>query len=149
MAIVLAVPGLEVTVEVDNVPLPEYQYADEETDQDEEEDALGAEHREPADSVTKYIEVTSGAEFSVRMLFKVPLDATMPAHADIYIDNNYIQAPLRETGDVVNLRGYKYAMAMSNEDGQMVTQRFRFSKLSIGKSWIDMRRSSSKLTHCR
>jgi hypothetical protein len=77
--------------------------------------------------------VPSGAEFSVRTLFSEPFDATMPVHADIYIDNNYIKAPLRETGDIVDSRGYKYAMAMSNEEGQTVTQKFLFSELDIGE----------------
>ncbi|KAJ4338701.1 hypothetical protein N0V87_003825 [Didymella glomerata] len=108
MAIAPTLPGVEITVEVDNAPLQEH-------------------HNH------QIFEVPSGAEFSVRTLFSEPFDATMPVHADIYIDNNYIQAPLRETGDIVDSRGYKYAMAMSNEEGQTVTQKFLFSELDIGE----------------
>ncbi|KAL1648624.1 hypothetical protein SLS61_006751 [Didymella pomorum] len=124
MAIVLAIPGLEVTVEVENVPLPEHQYEDEDAASDIEDDLDNS-------TTTKYLEAPSGAEFSVRALFSEHFDATMPVHADIYIDNTYIQAPLREDGHIGGSCWYKYAMAMSKEQGQTVTQKFRFSELVI------------------
>ncbi|KAF2622227.1 hypothetical protein BU25DRAFT_462989 [Macroventuria anomochaeta] len=62
MAITPAAPGLEVTIEVDNVALPEHQY--------EDEDITNAGHEAFANSVTKYLEVPLGAEFSIRWLLK-------------------------------------------------------------------------------
>lgn len=124
MVIAPAIPGLEVTVEVDNVPLPEHQYEDE----DETSDG----HEAPSISVTRYLEVPSGAEFSIRTLFKEPFDATMPVHTDLYIDNNYIRALRRETGDMEEARGFKYAMVMSSDEEQTVTQKLRFSEIDLG-----------------
>ena len=126
MVIAPAVPGLEVTIEVDNVPLPEHQYADEDEDTTPKHDAFN-------NSVIKYIEVPSGAQFSVRWLIKEPFDETFSTYAAVQLDGTYLNGPLRETGHRDVARGYKYAMTMSKVDGQVFTQEFRFSELEIGK----------------
>jgi hypothetical protein len=138
MAIDPAVPGLEVTVEVDNVALPEYQ-CDYEDDTSAGDEAF-------ENSVTKYLEVPSGTEFSVRWLLKEPFDATLPTHADVMLDGFYVQSPLRETGDRDDAQGYKYTKAMSKEGGQAFTQTFRFSELEIGQSPEPCTRQACSLT---
>ncbi|KAF3007690.1 hypothetical protein E8E13_009347 [Curvularia kusanoi] len=119
MAIIPAVPGLEVTIEVDNVALPEHQYDDQDAG--------------PiiTDSIITYLEVASGSEFSVRWLLKESFEATRATYASVMLDGSYIHAPLRETGDLDGHRGYKYAMAMSEEAGEVFTQKFRFSEIDI------------------
>lgn len=113
MAIAPAVPGLEVTVEVSNVALPEHRH--------ENDNVTSAGHEAFANSITKYLEVPSGAEFSVRWLMKEPFDATLPTYAAVMLDGNYLNGPLRETGDKDNHRGYKYVKTMSEENGHIFT----------------------------
>ncbi|XPS78144.1 hypothetical protein M3J07_010165 [Ascochyta lentis] len=128
MAIAPSVPGLEVTIEVDNVALPEYQYEDEGTPI--------AGHEAFDDSVTKYLEVPVGAEFSVRWLLKPPFESTAATHADVMLDGCFLQAPFRETGDRDTFRGYKYAKTIVRQDAQGFTQSFRFSELETDDSTL-------------
>ncbi|KAF1928525.1 uncharacterized protein M421DRAFT_92262 [Didymella exigua CBS 183.55] len=93
MAITPAIPGLEVTVKVDNVALPEYEY------EYDNENATNADDDADTKSTNKYLELPCGTEFSVRTMFRQPLDVTLQVHTDLYIDNNYLSALLRETGD--------------------------------------------------
>lgn len=124
MAIVSAVPGLKVTIEIDNVALPEYPY--------EDEDEASAAADGFSNTVTKYLEVPSGAEFSVRWLLKTPFEPTAVTYADVYLDGNHLQAPFTETGDRDEHRGYEYSKTMSKHDGQSYAQTFRFSELDVG-----------------
>ncbi|KAF3036907.1 hypothetical protein E8E12_003396 [Didymella heteroderae] len=131
MAIAPAVPGLDVTVEVNNVALPEYQYENEDAYQYGDKEAISAGHEDSACSVTKYLEVPSGAEFSVRWVLKEPFDNTLPTHAQVMLDGSYLNVPFQETGDKDDARGYKYMKTVSEENGQVFTQTFRFSELEI------------------
>jgi hypothetical protein len=128
MAIASAVPGVEVTIEVDNVALPEHQY-----ECDEEAIVLDG---ELSNAVTKYLEVPSGAEFLVRYLLKAPFDPASATHADIMLDGSSLQAPFRETGDKDGHTGYKYSRTTFKTEGQGYTQTFRFSELEHGKCTI-------------
>ncbi|UPX16788.1 uncharacterized protein EKO05_0007174 [Ascochyta rabiei] len=125
MAIIPSMPGLEVTIEVDNIALPEHEY--------EDEDTTTAGHGAFDDSVTRYIEVPSGAEFSIRWLLRPPFESTAAIHATVMLDGFYLHAPIRETGDKDNVQGYKYAKTIYKEDRQSFAQSFRFSELEIGK----------------
>lgn len=125
MAIAPAVPGLEVTIEVDNVALPEHQC--------EDDDVTTTGHEAFANSVVKYLEVPSGAEFSVHWLLKEPFDTTIPTYAGVMIDGTYLQAPFREAGDRDGDRGYKYAKSSFEEGEKSYTQNFRFSELEVGQ----------------
>ncbi|KAJ4339710.1 hypothetical protein N0V95_007704 [Ascochyta clinopodiicola] len=125
MAIIPSIPGLDVTIEVDNTALPEHEY--------EDEDTTTTPNEIFDDSATKYLEVPSGAEFSVRWLLKPPFEPTAAIHATVMLDGFFLNAPVRETADKDNIRGYKYAKTTSKEGGQDFTQSFRFSELEIGK----------------
>lgn len=125
MAIAAGVPGLEVTVEVDNAPLPEHRYDD--------KDSTEAGNDAYANSVIKYLEVPSGAEFSIRWLMKEPFDATRPTDARVMLDGTYMHVPFMECGDKDGSRGFKYNKITSNEDSTSATQIFRFSELQIGQ----------------
>lgn len=132
MAIVPAVLGLEVTVEVDNIALPEYQYEDDA--ENEHEDEAGAHRAVLTNSVTKYLEVPSGAEFSVRWIMKEPFDAPRPTFARVMLDGFYLQSPMMESGDKDGARGFMYRRTISGDKDQTFTQTFRFSELEIGQS---------------
>jgi hypothetical protein len=108
MAIAPAVPGLEVTIEVD-VPLPKHQY--------ENEDVTTAGHEAAANSITRYLAVPSGAEFSIHWLTKAPFDSTIDTYAHVFINGNVIQMPFKEIGDKDGERGYKYTRATSKTEG--------------------------------
>lgn len=144
MAIASAIPGLEVTVEVDNVALPEFPYEDE-AEYENEHDARAC-PEELTDAVTKYLEVPSGAEFSVRWMMKEPFDATLLTYASVMLDGTYLDGPLRETGDKDDARGFMYRKTMSRENSQAFTQSLRFSELEIGQSLESSKSESPLLT---
>ncbi|KAF3035385.1 hypothetical protein E8E11_003669 [Didymella keratinophila] len=131
MAIASAIPGFEVTVEVDNVPLPEYQYEDDGTIQDDEDGDTDPRPEAVTNSAVKYIEVPSGAQFSIRWMLKEPFDSAIPVEALINIDGSYVNCQMREAGDKDGDRGYKCVSCIHTERGQDYVQNFRFAELEI------------------
>jgi hypothetical protein len=87
------IPGLDVTIEVDGAALPEYNY-------------YSAQDQDMPSSSTKYVEAPSGAEFSIRYLFRPPFAPPSDVLMDILFDDKYVQAPFFEHGRKDGCEGY-------------------------------------------
>jgi hypothetical protein len=136
MAIAPGIPGLEVTIEVADSPLPEYNYT-----------ANGADHELSGSTAARYIEAPAGAEFEIRTLYKPPFQPLMSIYMDIILDCNYVQAPLEAPGGKDGCEGYRYGQATFVDEDRSITRRFRFAELAIGKSYT-LPRSMTMLIRC-
>lgn len=122
MAVLGAYPNIEVQIVCNGAPLKEY-------DDDDEESA------EP-NTVTKYVEVVSGAEFQIQHDIMVP----WPRHEILFectIDKQNIGGNLIKKRRYQG-RIYRYTKngALSYKKGQWSTQRFHFAELLIGKLFL-------------
>jgi hypothetical protein len=122
MAVLDAYPGIKVQIVVNGAPLQEY-------DDDDDESAT-------PNTVTKYVEAVSGAEFQIQHDITQP----WPQHEmllECIVDQHKVVGAVLNKG---NYRGssYRYVKegAISYKEGHQFIQRFRFAQLSIGKSLI-------------
>jgi hypothetical protein len=120
MAIAPGIPGLEVVVEVDAKPLPEFEYEHAEDD-------------ETAISIAKYIEAPPVTDFSIRYLYRPPFTPPSAIQMDIVLDGNYVQAPFVEWGSKEDREGYLCSRSISSTRGRSFTQGFQFAELKTGK----------------
>lgn len=123
MAIATDIPGLEVTIEVDGQPLPEFDYDKADDDSLETSNA-------------KYVRTVSGAEFAIRYLTRPPFAPPSQIQMDILLDDNYIQAPFSEWAGKDGCEGYLFSKASVAVGGQNFTRAFRFSELRTGKKSV-------------
>lgn len=121
MAISENIPGLDVTIEVDGIALPEYN------------DESACDKRFLCSS-SKYVEAPPGAEFAIRYLFRPPFSPPFDVLMDILLDNQYVPVPYFEGGGKDGCEGYVYSKASMKKDGRDFMQKFRFTELSTGKS---------------
>jgi hypothetical protein len=119
MAIVPTIPGLEVTIEVAGKALPKYDY--------ETVDA-------PPETISKYTEALSGADYEIRYVYKAPYDPLSLLHLDVMLDGNYVLAPYVEWGGKDDCEGYKCGQATCFTKERASTQKFRFADLLTGMS---------------
>jgi hypothetical protein len=120
-------PNIKVHVTVNGTPLQEYD------DDEEESDTL--------DTITKYIEAVSDAEFQIEYEITPP----WPLHKTLfkfYVDRYYT------SGTFISEYQYQGAItkrvekgARSRKNGQVFLQKFQFAKLSIGKPAVLSMRS--------
>jgi hypothetical protein len=122
MAIAPGLPGLQVTIAVAGEALQEYDY-----------DSTDTGNAQPQDTIRKYIEAPSGAEFEIRTLYVAPFEPPLPVHVDIMLDGDYTQAPYVDWGGKDEREGYCYGQAASMHEGQSHTQNFQFAELNTGK----------------
>jgi hypothetical protein len=120
MAIATGIPGLEVTIEVDAISLPEYQHGLIEDD-------------EVATSSSKYIEAPPATDFSIRYLFRPPFTPPSAIQMDVLLDGDYVQAPFVEWGGKEYCEGYICSRSTSSIGGHSFTQGFQFAELRTGK----------------
>jgi len=120
MAIATGIPGLEVTIEVDAVALPEYQHGIIEDD-------------EVATSASRYVEAPPATDFAIRYLFRPPFTPPSAIQMDVLLDGDYVQAPFVEWGGKENCEGYLCSRSTSSTGGHSFTQGFRFAELRTGK----------------
>lgn len=116
MAIDTNYPGLEVAVTVNDSPLQEYDDGDEDS---------------APNTVTKYIEAQSGAEFAVTAKFKHPF----PTHHDVkmclVIDGKYLNGWVQSWNGLYGLV-LKGDRTKWQQNGQWVEQKFCFAELNMG-----------------
>lgn len=122
MAIAPGIPGLEVTIEVDDAALPEYDHTNKGSDPESSET-----------TVSRYIEAPAGADFEIRTLYKPPFEPPMSIHVDIVLDGDYVQAPMEAWGGKAGCEGYRYGQATFTEEEGSVTRKFLFAELQIGE----------------
>ncbi|KAF2025120.1 hypothetical protein EK21DRAFT_104199 [Setomelanomma holmii] len=123
MAIVPAIPGLVVTVDVAGEALSEYDYVEANIDNA----ALPY-------VVSRCIEAPTGAEFAIRSLYKPPHSLHSIVQMDIMLDDNYIQVPFEEWGGKDECEGYRYGKATFITDGHSETRNFRFAAHATEKN---------------
>lgn len=128
MAILDAHPNIEVQIVCNGIPLKEYD------DDDNDESA------EP-NTVTKYVEAISGAEFQIQHDIMAP----WPRHEILFtciIDKQNIRGALIRKHHYYG-RSYRYIKdgVESYNRGQWSTQRFQFAELSVGKLFFATVRS--------
>jgi hypothetical protein len=120
MAIAADMPGLEVTIEVDGIALPEYDHAP-------------VDDRDIATTAIRYVEAPSATDFAIRYLYRPPFTPPSAVQMDIMLDDSYIQAPYIEWGGKEESEGYLCSKSTSSVRGQDFTQGFRFAELRTGK----------------
>ena len=120
MAITTGIPGLEVTVEVDAIALPEHEH-------------VGVEDGEVTTSITKYIEAPPATDFSIRYLYRPPFTPPSAIQMDILLDGNYLQAPFIEWGGKEGCEGYLCSRSTSSAGGRSFTQGFQFAELKTSE----------------
>ncbi|KAF2833540.1 hypothetical protein CC86DRAFT_415377 [Ophiobolus disseminans] len=119
MAIIAALPGLQVTVEAGGEPLAEFDY----------QPANALQDATAPNMVSRYIEAPSGAEFEIRTLYRPPYNPDSLVQVDIMLDGTYVL----------------YAKATFVSDGISSTQNFRFSDLTTGMSTMPIRPSEANI----
>ncbi|KAI2485389.1 hypothetical protein Ptr902_04329 [Pyrenophora tritici-repentis] len=122
------IPGLEVTIEVDNTALPEYSHPP--TENQEPTENLG--------STIRYIEAPSATDFSIHYLYRPEFTPPSSVHIEIVLDDTYVQAPFFEWGGKEDCEGYVCKKAASIVAGQDFTQGFRFAELRIEETVTPM-----------
>jgi hypothetical protein len=143
MAITTGIPGLEVTVEVDAIALPEHEYA-------------GVEDGEVTTSITKYIEAPPATDFSIRYLYRPPFTPPSAIQMDVLLDGKYVQAPFIEWGGKEGCEGYLCSRSTSSAGGRSFTQGFQFAELKtsellfigifLGTSWLRKDETNTPVT---
>lgn len=122
MAILAGVPGLKVEILVNGEPLREY---DEDRDEDDEPS-------EP-NTITKYVEVVSGAEFQIKYTFKRPFPSQKAVDVDFHFDSLTDGVVVNQT-ILFNPSGHWYVGPESRIGGRTQIQKLSFSDLEIGES---------------
>jgi len=117
MAIHPDYPGLTVSIEVAGQELVEYN--------DEEA---------PADSntIVRYIEVRSGAEFVVRYTFAQPFPTKKDVRVSCKMDGTSVGRPLISRKGLFRATGYTFSGVRAKEGPGWVQRAFRFSDMNIG-----------------
>ena len=131
MAILPDVRGLRVEVHVNGAPLKEY---------DDDEDA-------PPQTVSKFIESVSGAEFEIRYFFEPPFPTIHGVKAEIRLDGKLMRGSLHQKHELIDSRGHRCDGATSHLGGQAFTSRFNFAELKIGMKLLQTKAYANG--HCR
>jgi hypothetical protein len=117
MAKLTGVPGLEAEVVVDGKPLREYNDSD----------------PSPPKTVSKYVEVTSGAEFEIRYRFRAPFPRNRTVSMKVTVDGREMDEPLIPPRDLFDKKGHTSAGPISTNGEQFSVQRFCFSDLETSE----------------
>lgn len=136
MAIIDLIPGLEISIAVDGIALPEYE------DEIDEDGMRGPQHRPVA---RRYVESSSDKEFAIQLklhdpyrmefdslLFYISIDGKPMAKPVISKD----QYPLFFRGDIVKKtikRTVEGATVSGDEMDQYRLRKFRFSKIEMSE----------------
>ena len=116
MAVLPEVPGLKVEVCVDGSPLQEY---------DDDEPAQ-------ANTVTKYIEAVSDANFCIKYAADHSYLSTHGVEAEVHIDGRYMTAHLHNLTSFKQPKGFERTGKLGFRDGKTFRSKFRFSSLALG-----------------
>jgi hypothetical protein len=120
MAIATDMPGLEVTIEVDGIALPEYDHAP-------------ADDRDIATTAIRYVEAPSATDFAIRYLYRPPFTPPSAVQMDIMLDTATFKLRTLNGGGKEECEGYPCSKSTSSVGGQDFTQGFRFAELRTGK----------------
>lgn len=123
MAIIEAVPHVSARVIVNGTPLLEF---------DDDDDAGDGDNNSTANSITKYVEVTSGQSFSIQYRME---PAFIPKHdfcVTIYIDGKYGDSHVHRATNVVHLTRTFEGNRESTSAGQFL-RKFIFSEVTTSK----------------
>ncbi|EUC46850.1 hypothetical protein COCMIDRAFT_4134 [Bipolaris oryzae ATCC 44560] len=108
-------PGLEVAVHVDDEPLREYDDGDEDP---------------PLNTVTRYVEAKSGAEFAVITIFKPPFSPPHGVMISLIVDGSPVTSRCCRQDELFD-RVFKMHAVHRKIHGEWVMQKLRFSELDI------------------
>ncbi|KAF2035317.1 hypothetical protein EK21DRAFT_54266 [Setomelanomma holmii] len=109
-------PGLLVEIIVDGRPLQEY----------EDEDA-------PPNTITKYVEASSGKEFAMKFTFSPPLPTQYGVEARVNIDGASIRVVSYAPDELYKPGGHTKSGVSYQENGQWFRQNYCFTALNIGE----------------
>jgi hypothetical protein len=132
MAVFDFIPGLKVSIQVDDEDLDEYE---DEAGEDEEAELSEVEEYQASRTVQRYIEATSGEEFVVYMALDKPFESDSPGIGFVVFVNgvqvNHTDFE-REDWASESLCDHTVSGDVSGSLGKQVVRPFKFSK--IGKS---------------
>jgi len=117
MAIVPDVPGLQVEIVVDGTTLHEHVNPDEE---------------ESGNTVTRYIEAVSGAEFAVQYRFGPEFKAKHAASIHVYVDGECLRRSLINKKKHKNGKNHLITGPRVKEGNGFYVSNFCFAELNIG-----------------
>lgn len=139
MAVQPDLPGIEVIVCVDDIPLKEFE-------DDEEERQLGS--GGPTKKVSKYIESVADQEFTVKYFVRHPFKLDSPMlGGDVLVDGKRVAQKVlsKKTYDGDFEQIVDGVEDKDEQSGRMVFRSFRFSKVETSRSWPVIRLPSSNL----
>ena len=126
-----AVPGVTVTVQVDGVALPEYEDADAVANDYEDQDI---------NEDVRYIEATSGSEFSIYFKLDKNEFGTHGLHRDDAINCRIALDGTHAVDKIHRIRDYTGPTISRNyrgldnlKNGRYVTEKFKFADLHTGR----------------
>jgi hypothetical protein len=129
------VPSVNVTIRCDGTSLPEYE--------DE------ADSREDARLGVRYIEATSGSNFTIFFIAKTFQCSKWPhVVCEIKLDGKLIYAPIIEVNSA-QWYGINFNAAYGSENGQPVLRRFKFADLPTSKYYRSGKRFRSLMFYRR
>lgn len=118
MAILPFCPGLTVEIVANGTPLPEY-------DDDSDRPTL-------PDTLTKYVEATSGAEFAIRMSFQAPFTSAMDVRFWVFVDGKHITSSYASKIHLFN-NDTLVSDVRARSGTNWVARKLRFAQLKLGK----------------
>jgi len=126
MAIISTLPGIEATIRVNNIPLPEY------LDDEDEDISQGSDYaRRPLNKISKYIESSEGQEFSINFSLSPPYQMDCPAlEITLTVDGHKIRGKLAERADYERRHwwsSYRAGVDKGEPGQQGVLRLFQFS----------------------
>jgi protein involved in ribonucleotide reduction len=118
MAVLAEVPGLEVEILVNGQPLREYEDYSAEV---------------PAQTIERYVEAQSDAQFEIHYTFKAPFPADRPISMIATIDGNDVDEPLVRPVELFQENGHISRGVISNIGSRWVVQKYCFSAIQISE----------------
>lgn len=110
-------PGLRAEILVDGQPLQEY---------DDEEGA--------PDTISKYVEATSGKEFAVRVIFCQPFTTQHGVQVRLSVDGASDRTLFFPPDKIYSPAGATKRGVSFQEDGKWYRRNYRFTSLNIGET---------------
>lgn len=139
MAILNKLPGLEVTINVNGVPLQEYE--EDSSDLYEASPGLSGEWQD-ARTVSRYIEAATDTEFSIVVAGEPEFERSSPSLlCDLYIDGKWVWGPiftepsLRKPTFRNETKGIYVSMPTGSGDHSLL-KKFKFAKIETSELFI-------------
>lgn len=124
MAVIDAIPGLEVRIFVNDQPLHEHQDRDAEV---------------APKTIERYVEAQSKTEYEIHYSFKRPFPADRPVSMIVTIDGKDVDEPMIRPFELFDPNGHVSYGPISQQGEQWVVQKYSFAKIDVSKCCLPTR----------